>query len=161
MKSPNAPTYTNQVTPEYLRNLDNPVFSDEQLATFRDETLEIISEQRDFCAKHPPTGIFRLATEGSRTRNGGVIKKTDSIMSFKLDNGDEVRGAQTGDLVIYPDGSSAEITTGAGKEFYHAALVGSRLSNGDEIIDTLQHCAVIVTRKGVPREPDFLTVVEE
>ena len=160
MKSPDAPTYTNEVTPEYLRNLDNPVFSDEKLATFREETLEIISEQRDFCVKHPPTGIFRLATEGSQTRNGGVIKQTDSIMSFKLDNGDEVRGAHVGDHVTYPDGSTAEIVTGAGEHFYNAALVGSRLSNGDEIINTLQSCASLVTREGIPTAGDFLSIIE-
>lgn len=161
MDTPQPLTYTNEVSAEYLRSLDQPVFTDEELAAFREETLESIAKKREFCAKHPPSGIFRLATEGSQTRNGGVVKRTDSVMSFNLENGDQVRGAHTGDLVVYPDGSTAEIVTGAGEQFYHAALVGSRLSNGDEIINTLQHCAAIVEREGVPRQPDFLCAIED
>lgn len=160
MNTPQPLTYNNDVSAEYLRNLDKPVFTDERLATFREETLEIISEQREFCAKHPPTGIFRLATEGSQTRNGGVIKKTNSMMAFRLDNGDDVRGAHVGDHATYPDGSTAEIVTGAGEHFYNAALVGSRLSNGDEIISTLQSCASLVAREGIPPAGDFLSITE-
>ncbi|WP_095996123.1 PAAR domain-containing protein [Serratia oryzae] len=56
--------------------------------------------------------------------------------------------ARVGDEVIYPDGSTARIISGAG--FAHmieglpVALVGSELDNGDEIISTPQgsqmHC---------------------
>ncbi|MCY1300981.1 hypothetical protein D9M70_505700 [compost metagenome] len=68
--------------------------------------------------------------------------------------------ALTGDVVDYPDGSQAEIITGAGQQGQSgersAALVGSRLSNGDEIIGTLQGCALIAQRDGVPMANDFL-----
>jgi len=47
-----------------------------------------------------------------------------------------------GDTVTYPDGSEAVIIDGAGFGLVcdnkPAALVGSRLSNGDKIIETLQ-----------------------
>ncbi|WP_251702118.1 hypothetical protein [Metapseudomonas boanensis] len=72
--------------------------------------------------------------------------------------------AQTGDVVDYPDGNQAKIITGAGQEGRSGessvALVGSRLSNGDEIIDTLQGCALIAQRDGVPMADDFLADME-
>lgn len=156
-----TPSYTNEASPEFLRNLDKPVFTEERLVGLCEETLAIIREQEDYCATHPAVGICRLASEGSQTRKGGVIQNTDSPLSFSLEGGREVRGAQTGDLVTYPDGSTAQIITGSGEQYSDLALVGSRLSNGDEIINTLQSCALLVMRKGVSMPEDFLPPVSD
>jgi hypothetical protein len=50
--------------------------------------------------------------------------------------------------------------TGAGEGNSHFALVGSRLSNGDEIINTQQGLGLFVLREGVPMTEDFLPDVE-
>lgn len=50
--------------------------------------------------------------------------------------------AIVGDEVIYPDGSTSKIMSGAGKaselDGHPVAVVGSRLENGDELIESLQ-----------------------
>lgn len=109
------------------------------------------------------TAIYRLATQGSRTREGGVIRHATSPMTITLSGGQIVDVAQTGDWVEYPDGSQAQIITGTGEHSrlveQSAALVGSVLSNGDEIIDTLQDCALIAQQAGESMVDDFLAVV--
>ncbi|MNN69693.1 hypothetical protein D3C81_1855040 [compost metagenome] len=77
-----------------------------------------------------------------------------------MDNGQKVRGAQKGDSVVYADGSTAQIVTTAGEENSHLALVGSRLCNGDEIINTSQGICMYVVREGVPMGEDFLPSIE-
>ncbi|MDB6141771.1 MAG: hypothetical protein JWP80_815 [Pseudomonas sp.] len=153
--------YTNEVSPEYLRTLDNSPFTEQQLAGFCEEALAIVNKQRAYVKAHPPIAIYRIATEGSQTRNGGVIQQATSPLTFKLGNGQEVRGAQKGDFVVYTDGSTAQIMTGAGHANSDIALVGSYLSNGDEIINTPQGSMLKVTRKGVTLAKDFLPAIED
>ena len=87
---PSTPArFTNEVSPEYLRSLDH------------------------HDPEHPTLAIFRLATEGSRSRNGGVIRKASSPVQIVLPNGDKVRVACAGDLVEYANGSSAAILHGS------------------------------------------------
>ncbi|HEY0290249.1 MAG TPA: hypothetical protein VGC62_25110 [Pseudomonas sp.] len=160
MNAPLTPSYTNEVSAEYLRTLNKSVFTEEQLAGFSEETLAIFRKQQAYTAAHPPIGIFRLATEGSQTQRGGVVKKTQSFLTFTLDNGQEVNAAHKGDYVMYSDGTTAQIVTGAGQSNSDYALVGSRLSNGDEIINTLQGCGLWVERNGVPMADDFLPPVD-
>ncbi|MNE10573.1 hypothetical protein D3C80_1032900 [compost metagenome] len=81
-------------------------------------------------------------------------------MEITLHNGQQVRVAQQGDHAVYADGSTAQIVTGAGQENNHFALVGSQLSNGDEIIDTPQDRVYFVARDGVAMAEDFLPTVE-
>jgi hypothetical protein len=152
--------YTNEVTPELLRNLDNSLFTEQQLASFNDETLAHIGQQQAYCEVHPPFAIYRLASAGSQTRNGGVIEQATTQLEITLDNGHQVSVAQVGDYVVYSDGRKAQIVTGAGFENDNLALVGSQLNNGDEIIDTLQGLGLFVVRDGVPMAEDFLPVVE-
>ncbi|KVS37801.1 PAAR domain-containing protein [Burkholderia ubonensis] len=82
-----------------------------------------------------PTHLF--ATIGSLTARGGRVTKASSKLT--------VIGlvvARVGDIVTYEDGSEAVITDGAGKYAIGGdkpfALVGSCLSNGDRIVETLQ-----------------------
>ena len=81
-------------------------------------------------------------------------------MAFNLDNGQQVRVAQKGDYVMYADGSAAQIVTASGEGYGHLALVGSRLSNGDEIVNTPQGSGLVIKREGVPMAEDFLPFIE-
>ncbi|RQS70431.1 hypothetical protein DID96_14890 [Burkholderia sp. Bp8963] len=78
-----------------------------------------------------------FATIGSLTARGGrVTKATGGLTVVGL------AIARVGDIVTYEDGSEAVITDGAGAHAVGGgkpfALVGSRLSNGDCIAETLQ-----------------------
>jgi hypothetical protein len=160
MTAPLHPVYTNEVTPEYLRTVGRSPFTEQQLAGFSEESMELVRQRQAYYEAHPPTAIYRLATEGSQTRNGGVIRQATTELEITLDNGQQVRVAQVGDYAVYADGSIAQIVTGAGEGNSHFALVGSRLSNGDEIINTQQGLGLFVLREGVPMTEDFLPDVE-
>lgn len=110
---------------------------------------------------HRAHAIYRIATEGSQTRDGGVIKQGAAPLAFTLESGQKVRAAQKGDYVVYADGSTAQIVTGAGQGNSHMALVGSRLCNGDEIINTLQGGFLLVGRDGVAMAEDFLPSIQQ
>lgn len=152
--------YTNEVSTEFLCTLDKSPFTEQQLADFNEQALAIVNENQAYAKAHPPIAIYRVATEGSQTRDGGVIQHATSAMEFTLDNGQQVRAAQKGDYVVYADGSKAQIVTAAGEGKNHIALVGSYLSNGDEIINTLQASLLFIVREGVQRAEDFLSPIE-
>lgn len=152
--------YTNEASPEFLRTLGNSPFTEQQLADFDEHALAIVNENQAYAKAHPPIAIYRVATEGSQTRNGGVIQHATTPLEFKLDNGQQVRAAQKGDYVVYADGSTAQIVTGAGAGTSDLALVGSRLNNGDEIINTPQGACLLLAREGVPKAEDFLPSLE-
>lgn len=67
----------NAVSPEYLRSLDTPHFTEQHIARFDEETQATVREQQAYLDAHPAIAIFRFATEGSHTRNGGVIQQGD------------------------------------------------------------------------------------
>lgn len=156
MNEPLLSPYTNEVSAEYLLHLDDLYLEQQQLDGYSEEVVAWINRQKAFVEAHPPIAIHRVATEGSQTRGGGTIQQVSSSLTFTLDNGWKVRAAQKGDEVVYADGSTARIITGAGKNNSNIALVGSRLSNGDEIINTLQRRFMIIVREGVPMAEDFL-----
>jgi uncharacterized Zn-binding protein involved in type VI secretion len=81
--------------------------------------------------------LYEFVTIGSPTRNGGhVTTATASLTVAGLSL------ARVGDVVTYSDGSEAVIEDGAGflvtSEGKSFALVGSHLSNGDCIVETLR-----------------------
>lgn len=85
------------------------------------------------------TDLKRLfATIGALTARGGRITKATSGLTVA-----GLAVARVGDVVTYEDGSEAVITDGAGEYALSndkpIALVGSGLSNGDRIVDTLQN----------------------
>jgi len=158
------PQYTNELTSEFKASLDCPSFSPEQKFAMADNARQHIEAQEIFFREHPVIAIYRIATEGSLSRQGGVIKKGNSGQFIQLNNGHKAQSARTGDCVVYEDGSTAAIVSGAGKAMHdnhgHSiALVGSRLSNGDEIMSSPQATALIVQREGVPLCDDFLKEV--
>lgn len=79
--------------------------------------------------------MYAFATLGARTERGGYVTRATCGMVIC-----GLRVALVGDIVTYGDGSEAAIIDGAGSLFVDhersAALVGSRLSNGDKIIFT-------------------------
>ena len=161
MNGPLHSFYTNEVSPEFLCDLDAHHLTQERLAKCCDETLAVVRKQQAYIVAHPARAVYRLATEGSQTREGGVIRQATSPFEFTIGDGQKVRAAQKGDCVAYPDGRTAQIITGAGQEYDHLALVGSRLCNGDEIINTLQGGCLLVGREGVPMEEDFLPTFKQ
>jgi uncharacterized protein affecting Mg2+/Co2+ transport len=91
-----------------------------------------------------------------------VLHTTETKSNFQTAG--KVNVALVGDDVVYPDGRTAKIVTGAGKmsevNGRGVALVNSRLDNGDEIISTLCDGPMIVGRKGEEMPEDFLLSVE-
>ncbi|VEI21322.1 Uncharacterised protein [Serratia plymuthica] len=156
----NTPFYTNELTPDVLACQDKSPFSAEELATMGAEARHLVEEQQRFCREHPVTAIFRIAVDGSMTRNGGIVRAADTGHKIELSTGCRVNVALAGDDVVYPDGRTAKIVTSAGEadaiNGTGVALVGSVLDNGDEIINTPQGSAWLVHREGVPVADDFL-----
>ncbi|MCP3722760.1 PAAR domain-containing protein [Paraburkholderia sp. CNPSo 3272] len=78
---------------------------------------------------------YEFATVGARTERGGCVTSGSGIRIGGLPL------ACVDDIVTYSDGSEAVIADGAGNASVicgkPAALVGSRLSNGDRIISTV------------------------
>lgn len=156
--------YTNELTSELKASLDCPYFSPEQKSGMDKNARQQVEANEIFFRDHPVIAVYRIATEGSLSRQGGMIKQGNSGQSIQLSDGHKAQSAQTGDSVVYEDGSTAIIVTGAGKAMHDnqgrsVALVGSRLSNGDEIVSSPQATALIVQREGVPLCDDFLKEV--
>lgn len=110
---------------------------DEILKLTTDEIIERQQAEQDFMNKKPHKK-FLAATDGSKTKNGGLVRAS-------LNKRVKAEGyflASVGDEVIYEDGTTSKIISGAGEEGtiegFEVAVVGSRLENGDEIIDSLQ-----------------------
>lgn len=160
MNAPLHTSFTNELTPEVLDSLDVWPFTEEQIAQSSEEVRAIMLQQRAYLETHCPCAIYRIATEGSQTRGGGVIQQGTLPMDITLECGRSVRVAQKGDCVVYADGSTARIVTGAGEENSHLALVGSRLSNGDQIVNTPQGSGLFIAREGESMPADFLPSVE-
>jgi len=152
--------YTNELTSELLSTMEQSPFTAEQLAGMNDQARALIAGQQEYCRQHPVTALYRIAVEGSHTREGGTVHAPWNGNQIELSDGTKVNVALQGDEVVYADGRTAKIITGAGKRSEvnarSVALVGSRLDNGDEIISTLCHGPMIVGREGETMPEDFL-----
>jgi uncharacterized Zn-binding protein involved in type VI secretion len=148
--------YTNEVTPEFRESSSQPPYDEDFLAGCDSKTRE---EFEDFNKQvsHPVTYIFRFAVVESVTRNGGVIRNASGGSTAG-----GYRMARVGDKVVYADGSEATIISGAGEarimQGASAALVGSMLDNGDEIISTPQSGSRLVFRESDTFPKGFLTM---
>ncbi|WP_442798739.1 PAAR domain-containing protein [Pantoea vagans] len=149
--------YTNELTAEIIKSYAQPPFNQEEIATFdksvQQEVLDIITRLATYPVKH----MFRTATVGSLTRNGGILQKASGRSTA---GGLQV--ARVGDRVVYADGSEATIISGAGTariiQGAPAALAGSMLDNGDEIISTPQSISRLIFREGERLPKGFLTL---
>ena len=149
--------HTNELTEEIIKSCAQPPFTPEEIATFDESTQQEVLNLTTRLTTCPVKLIFRIATVGSLTRNGGVLQKA----SGKSTAGG-LQVARVGDKVVYANGSEATIISGAGKarvmQGASAALVGSMLDNGDEIISTPQSSHTFVFREGDTLPEGFLTM---
>ena len=138
------------VSPIFLYEL--PI---EQLQPMSQEDIEQTLKAEQLYFQHRPKTMYYLAVNGSKTKQGGLVKA--SATQGKIG---ELSIARIGDDVIYADGTIAKIISGAGKlcivEGLSAALVGSQLDNGDEIIDSPNCTVAINIFKGETLPEGFL-----
>lgn len=153
--------YNNELTPSVLALVTNP-FSAEQLANADDEQRQIFKSYVEEMKDRSLQAIWRFATTGALTQNGGKIEGTSINDSFTLEDGSEVNRAMVGDYAVYHDGTRARIINGSGSANTNGngvsyALVGSQLDNGDVIISTPQDYAFLCQLDNSPAMPaDFL-----
>lgn len=148
--------YTNEITPELRETSSQPPYDEDFLANCDNKTREEFEEFNKQVSR-PVTFIFLFAVVGSITRNGGVIRNASAgspTGGYKM--------ARVGDKVVYTDGSEVTIVSGAGGariiQDTSAALVGSMLGNGDEIISTPQSGSRLVFREGDTFPKGLLTM---
>lgn len=134
-------------------------YSPEELKTLSDEEIQKMNEQENIerenqrieNAKRPQKTYYPV-TEGATTKNGGVVQVRYCEKGYVVLH--ENRVATVGDLVIYPDGSTAKIISGAGfcmtlSEF-PVAINQSVLDNGD-----------VIEESGLPHKDLVLTIYED
>lgn len=82
-----------------------------------------------------PHRAYYVVTEGATTKNGGVVRSRYSEIGYSTLH--EKHLATVGDLVVYPDGSTAKIISGCGGclvlDESPVAIPQSVLDNGDTI----------------------------
>ena len=149
--------YIDELTEEIIKSCAQPPFAPAEIATFDESTqLEVLNLTMRL-ATCPVKLIFRIATVGSLSRNGGIIQKVSGNSTAG-----SLRVALVGDKVVYADGSKATTISDAGKardmQGASAALVGNMLDNGDEIISTPQSSNKFVFREGDTLSNGFLTL---
>ncbi|VWB27548.1 hypothetical protein BLA14095_01033 [Burkholderia lata] len=104
----------------------------------------------------PAARAYRLAVRGATTARGGALREPSSTWQVTPHLG---KAAVLGDLIHYPDGSTARVISGLGladrPDFAPLAFVGSELDNGDTITDSpeRQGAAVSVVFSVVTRSP--------
>jgi uncharacterized Zn-binding protein involved in type VI secretion len=85
----------------------------------------------------PVKSGYRFAVYGSTTARGGVLSKPNGEWNIE---GKATKVGLIGDLVQYPDGSTARIASGLvltmNPDYTSFAFVGSELDNGDTITDS-------------------------
>lgn len=149
--------YTNGITPKIHEAQSQPPYDGEFLSLCNDKTRKELEEINEQYLSRPLAHFFRLAVVGSLTRRDGVIRHASGGATT---GGLQV--ARVGDKVVYADGSEATIISGAGNarimQSASAALVGSMLDNGDELIFTPQSCSKLVFREGRELPEGFLTM---
>ncbi|WP_449553930.1 PAAR domain-containing protein [Lelliottia amnigena] len=147
--------YTNDLTTEIIKTCVQPPFTPEDIATFNDSVQHEVLEMITKVVTRPAKYMFKVATVGSRTRNGGILQKSSEKSSAV-----GLQVERVGDKVMYSDGSETTIISGAGEAHImqgkSAALVGSMLYNDDEIISTPQSSNRLVLRESDTLPEGFL-----
>ena len=127
----------------------------EQLEQMSQEDIEQTIKAEQLYFQHRPKTIYYLAVNGSKTKNDGLVKA--SVIQHTIGG---LAIARVGDEVIYADGATSKIISGAGTacivDGLSVALIGSRLENGDEIVDSPNNAVAINIFKGDKAPQDFL-----
>ena len=150
-------------------SMTSPIFlhelPEEQLKKLSQDDIQKINHAEQLYWNHKPYTKFYIAFNGAKTRDGGLIRASTDTYKVK-----GISLALVGDEAIYADGSTAKIISGAGNAIIvhdrSAALVGSPLENGDEIIDSpitshvlrLYHDAIIPEGFMSPNRGDLKNV---
>jgi len=119
--------------------------------------LEIAKKMAEYERRKalPVKARYPIATTGAKTRDGGVVTLGSSGIVI-----DDNNAARVGDEVVYPDGSKASITSGAGYAMTDRgkplAIIGSTLSNGDVVTESPSESFVITEFEGAPPIPGLL-----
>lgn len=141
---------TIMTSPIFLNDLPK-----EQLKNLSKEEIEQLQRAEALYWANKPRKMYYCAVNGAKTKLGGLVRA--SYKDFKIKN---MSVARIGDEAIYPDGTTAKIITGAGSALVidgkSAALIGSRLENGDEIIDSPNTSLAISIFPDVPKPKGFL-----
>lgn len=142
-------------SPTFLHEL--PI---EQLQQMSQEEIEQTLKAEQLYFQHRPKTLYYFAVNGSKTKNDGLVKA--SAIQHTIGG---LAIARVGDEVIYTDGTTSKIISGAGTacivDGLSVALVGSRLENGDEIIDSPNNSVAINIFKGDKAPKGFLVSEQE
>lgn len=118
-------------------------FSQEELNAMPEATRFMIEAQIEMEAERrekPIMARVTYITDGARTRDGGIVIAANRECAYS--------GwllAAIGDKVVYQDGSESLIISGIGRgvryrnkdgSYSSAAVIGSRLENGDVVVTT-------------------------
>ncbi|WP_459660859.1 hypothetical protein ACL9Z5_000535 [Acinetobacter calcoaceticus] len=138
-------------SPTFLQDI-----SIEQLEKLSENDIQQISNAEQLYWNNIPHTIYHVAVHGAKSQNGGLVNASS--------NSSKIKGlsiARVGDEVIYADGTTSKIISGAGTacvvEGSPVALVGSRLENGDVIIDSPNTTIAIRIYKDQPLPESFLS----
>lgn len=120
-------------------SMTNPIFlhelPEEQLKKFSQDDIQKIHQAEQLYWNNKLYTKFYAAFNGAKTKKGGLVRASTDTYKVK-----GISLALVGDEAIYADGSTAKIISGAGSAITvhnrSAALIGSPLENGDEIIDS-------------------------
>jgi len=130
----------------------------EQLEKLSENDIQQISSAEQLYWNNKPYTIYHVAVHGAKSQNGGLVNASS--------NSSKIKGlsiARVGDEVIYADGTTSKIISGADiacvVEGSPVALVGSRLENGDVIIDSPNTTIAIRIYKDQPLLQNFLSHV--
>ncbi|VXA57517.1 conserved hypothetical protein [Acinetobacter proteolyticus] len=128
----------------------------EQLEALSEREIQEIYNLEQTYWNNKPHTLYYVATHGSKSQKGGLVNTTSNIV--------KVAGlslARVGDEVIYADGTTSKIISGAGTacvvDGLPVALVGSHLENGDVIIESPNTSIAIRIFKDQPIPENFLS----
>jgi len=127
----------------------------EQIQKMSQEDIEQTIKAEQLYLNNKPQTIYCIAVNGAKSKNGGLVKASTDKVKFA-----GLAVARVGDDVIYADGTVSKIISGSGStclvEGVPVALVGSRLENGDEIIESPNTAVTIRIFKYEPLPEGFL-----
>ncbi|MEO4176518.1 PAAR domain-containing protein [Acinetobacter pittii] len=138
-------------SPIFLQDLPT-----EQLEKLSKNDIQKISNAETLYWNNKPHIIYYVAVHGAKTQNNGLVNVSSTNTKIK-----GLSIARVGDEVIYADGTTSKIISGAGTacivDGSPVALVGSRLDNGDEIIESPNTTIAIRIYKDQPLPQNFLS----
>ncbi|RZH11175.1 PAAR domain-containing protein [Acinetobacter pittii] len=138
-------------SPIFLQDL--PI---EQLEKLSKNDIQKISNAEKLYWDNNPHIIYYVAVHGAKTQNDGLVNVSSTNTKIK-----GLSIARVGDEVIYADGTTSKIISGAGTacivDGSPVALVGSRLENGDEIIESPNNTIAIRIYKDQALPQNFLS----